>query len=249
MSINCESCGYRDNGVKTGAAIFEKGKRITLRMEDREDLSRDILKSETCGLTIPEIDPALQPGTLGGRFIAVESILEQVYEELSEKVHAVGDSSMMVVEDRQKFQRFLKQLKEVTNAEKPFALILDDPLMNSYLQNLYVPDPDPNMEVVTYERTWQQKRGVRTEQHEGGELYCRQYKRSEGREVNRGSRIQSGQTIFVAILNRHVGTTNPTLSTHRRRLYSFHVPAVFAVAEVLTTRRCTAGVTDLSRTH
>ncbi|KAI6119581.1 ZPR1 zinc-finger domain-containing protein [Pisolithus croceorrhizus] len=136
MSINCESCGYRDNGVKTGAAIFEKGKRITLRMEDREDLSRDILKeSETCGLTIPEIDPALQPGTLGGRFIAVESILEQVYEELSEKVHAVGDSSMMVVEDRQKFQRFLKQLKEVTNAEKPFALILDDPLMNSYLQN------------------------------------------------------------------------------------------------------------------
>ncbi|KAI6120475.1 hypothetical protein EDD17DRAFT_1506422 [Pisolithus thermaeus] len=43
-----------------------------------------------------------------------------------------------------------------TNAEKPFTLFLDDPLPNSYLQNLYVPDPDPNMEIVTYERTWQQ---------------------------------------------------------------------------------------------
>lgn len=44
MSTNCDHCGYRDNEVKSGAAISEKGKRITLRVEDREDLNRDILK-------------------------------------------------------------------------------------------------------------------------------------------------------------------------------------------------------------
>jgi zinc finger protein len=44
MSTNCEFCGYRDNEVKSGAAISDKGKRITLRCEDRDDLSRDILK-------------------------------------------------------------------------------------------------------------------------------------------------------------------------------------------------------------
>jgi zinc finger protein len=33
---------------------------------------------------------------------------------------------------------------------------LDDPLANSYLQNIYAPDPDPNMVIETYERTWQQ---------------------------------------------------------------------------------------------
>lgn len=44
MSTNCEHCGYRDNEVKSGAAISEKGKRITLKVEDTEDLSRDILK-------------------------------------------------------------------------------------------------------------------------------------------------------------------------------------------------------------
>lgn len=156
MSTNCDNCGYRDNEVKSGAAISEKGKRITLKVEDREDLSRDILKSETCGLTIPEIDLALQPGTLGGRFTTVEGILEQVHEELSEKVYTVGDSTTMVDEDRRNFQDFLKRLKEITNAEKGFTLILDDPLANSYVQNLYAPDPDPNMEIVTYERTWQQ---------------------------------------------------------------------------------------------
>lgn len=133
MSTNCENCGYRDNEVKSGAAISEKGKRITLKVEDREDLSRDILKvslflrlhdpfcltfaccqSETCGLTIPEIDLALQPGTLGGRFTTVEGILQQVYEELSEKVCTVGDSITMVDEDRRNFQDFLQRLKEVS---------------------------------------------------------------------------------------------------------------------------------------
>lgn len=44
MSTNCDICGYRDNEVKSGSAISDKGKRITLKVEDREDLSRDILK-------------------------------------------------------------------------------------------------------------------------------------------------------------------------------------------------------------
>jgi len=44
MSTNCERCGYRDNEVKSGGAISEKGKRIILKVEDRDDLSRDILK-------------------------------------------------------------------------------------------------------------------------------------------------------------------------------------------------------------
>lgn len=44
MSTNCDKCGYRDNEVKSGSAISERGKKITLKIEDREDLSRDILK-------------------------------------------------------------------------------------------------------------------------------------------------------------------------------------------------------------
>jgi zinc finger protein len=40
--------------------------------------------------------------------------------------------------------------------EQPFTLVLDDALANSYVQNLCAPDPDPNMEIVIYERTWQQ---------------------------------------------------------------------------------------------
>ncbi len=45
---------------------------------------------------------------------------------------------------------------QVKNVERPFTLILDDPLANSYVQNLYAPDPDPNMTVESYDRTWEQ---------------------------------------------------------------------------------------------
>ena len=41
-------------------------------------------------------------------------------------------------------------LSQVKNAERPFTLILDDPLANSYVQNLYAPDPDPNMEIESF---------------------------------------------------------------------------------------------------
>lgn len=42
------------------------------------------------------------------------------------------------------------------SVDQPYTLILDDPLANSYLQNLYAPDPDPNMTIEEYERTWEQ---------------------------------------------------------------------------------------------
>lgn len=71
------------------------------------------VQSETAGFTIPEIDLVLQAGTLGGRFTTLEGILEQVYEELSEKVFA-GDSSEVNADDRKNFEEFLKNLKEVS---------------------------------------------------------------------------------------------------------------------------------------
>ncbi|KAI5451399.1 nucleolar zinc-finger protein [Naganishia albida] len=155
MSTNCEHCGYRDNEVKSGAAISEKGKKIVLKVEDEEDLSRDILKSETCGLEIPEIDLVLQPGTLGGRFTTLEGMLNQVYDELSTKVFQTGGDSMDSAE-RNQFEKFLGDMKAVMSASRPFTLIMDDPVANSYLQNLYAPDPDPNMEVTVYDRTDEQ---------------------------------------------------------------------------------------------
>jgi zinc finger protein len=100
----------------------------------------------------------LQPGTLGGRFTTMEGLLQQVYEELSTKVFNTGggDSALTDSEDKGNFAKFLGSLKEVMVASRPFTLILDDPVANSYLQNIYAPDDDPNMEIITYDRTHEQ---------------------------------------------------------------------------------------------
>ena len=155
MSTSCDHCGYRDNEVKSGSAISAHGRKLTLHVQDSEDLSRDILKSESAGLSIPEIDLYLAPGTLGGRFTTLEGLLQNVYDELYEKVLMRGDSAAK--DDVNKFESFLGKLKRAISAEAcPYTVILDDPLANSYIQNPYAPDPDEQLESETYERSWEQ---------------------------------------------------------------------------------------------
>ncbi|TPX34852.1 hypothetical protein SmJEL517_g02585 [Synchytrium microbalum] len=155
MATNCDSCGYKSNEVKGGSGISPLGQKITLKVQDVDDLSRDILKSETCGLSIPEVDLELRSGTLGGRFTTVEGLLTQIYEELESRTPFLhGDSGDQT--RRSAFQKFLGKLKKVLNMEVEWTLVLDDPLGNSYLQNPYAPDADPNMTIESYERTWEQ---------------------------------------------------------------------------------------------
>ncbi|KAI8909001.1 ZPR1 zinc-finger domain-containing protein, partial [Gorgonomyces haynaldii] len=154
MATVCESCGYKSNEVKAGGAVAEKGRRITLKMTDAEDLNRDILKSETCGLSIPEIELELTPGTLGGRFTTIEGLLTQVKEELESRSSMGGDSA--TPEQKQRYANFFAKLDQVLAMQGEFTIVLDDPLANSHLQNLYAPDPDPNMTIEDYERTFEQ---------------------------------------------------------------------------------------------
>jgi len=172
MSTNCGACGYKDNEVKSAAAISPRGTKLILKVTDKEDLARDILKSETAELTIPEIDLHLNPGTLGGRFTTLEGLLKQVFEELDQKVFARGDSvghpssqnpasSDQPEEEKQNYSKttmegFLDKFKNIITAETPFTVILDDPISNSFIQNIYAPDDDPAMEKIEYERSFDQ---------------------------------------------------------------------------------------------
>ncbi|KAI8879516.1 zf-ZPR1-domain-containing protein [Backusella circina FSU 941] len=155
MATNCEHCGYKSNEVKAGGAVSEKGTRIILNLTESDDLSRDILKSETCGLSIPEIDLELTKGTLGGRFTTVEGLLRQVHDELEGRASFIqGDSGTK--ESKNRFAEFLTNLKNVADGKMfPVTLIVDDPLSNSYVQNLYAPDADPEMKIEEYERDWE----------------------------------------------------------------------------------------------
>ncbi|KAG7859099.1 hypothetical protein KL919_003164 [Ogataea angusta] len=155
MSTTCERCGYKSNEVKTGGAVPDRGKRVTLYCDDPEDLTRDILKSETCGLKVPELNLDLTPGTLGGRFTTLEGLLRQVRDELHSRVFQETSDSM-APESKANWEKFFERLDTALAGKMKFTVIMEDPLASSYIQNVYAPDDDPNMKVEEFERTREQ---------------------------------------------------------------------------------------------
>ncbi|KAI9847109.1 MAG: nucleolar zinc-finger protein [Sclerophora amabilis] len=158
MSTVCEQCGYRTNEVKTGGAVPSLGRRITLKVERAEDLSRDILKSESCAFSCPELNLSINPGTLGGRFTTVEGLLTQVRGDLRSQIFDTEDDSQiggdsLAADDRSKWAEFFSNMDRAIKGEDKFTVVLEDPLASSYVQNLQAPDSDPQISIEDYERT------------------------------------------------------------------------------------------------
>ncbi|NXJ69646.1 ZPR1 protein, partial [Rostratula benghalensis] len=170
MATNCDSCGHRTNEVKSGGAIEPQGTRITLGITDPSDMTRDILKSETCSVEIPELEFELGMGALGGKFTTLEGLLKDIRELVERNPFTLGDSS--APGKAEKLQEFLGKLQEVEGKRKAH-FIMDDPAGNSYLQNVYAPEEDPELRVERYQRTFEQNEelglnDMKTEGYEAG---------------------------------------------------------------------------------
>lgn len=165
MATVCEFCGYRTNDVKTGGEIPENGERITVSVEKIEDLSRDILKSESCTLKCPEFGLEVYPGTLGGRFTTVEGLLAQVRDQLYGQIFdagfdedAVKDGTLnggdsMTTNVQNDWLEFFRNLEKARKAEMKYTIILEDPLASSYVQSLTDNQSDSQVVREKYERT------------------------------------------------------------------------------------------------
>ncbi|KAK2969126.1 hypothetical protein RJ640_017241 [Escallonia rubra] len=93
MASSCDGCGYRNSELKPGGCIPAKGKKVTVRVTNIGDLSRDVIKSDTAGVSIPETDLELGSGILGGQVTTIEGLITKISEGL-ERVHGFtfGDS-------------------------------------------------------------------------------------------------------------------------------------------------------------
>lgn len=154
MATNCDSCGHRTNEVKSGGAIEPQGTRITLRITDPSDMTRDILKSETCSVEIPELEFELGMGALGGKFTTLEGLLKDIRDLVEKNPFTLGDSS--TPSRTGKLQEFIGKLQDIIDGKSQAHFIMDDPAGNSYLQNVYAPEEDPELNVQRYERSFQQ---------------------------------------------------------------------------------------------
>lgn len=155
MATVCDACGHRTNEVKSGGATEPKGTRITLKVTDPSDMTRDVLKSETCSIAIPELEFELGMAALAGKFTTLEGLLRDIQDlTVNKNPFVCGDSSS--TDRTSKLQEFGQKIDRAIAGELPFHFVLDDPAGNSYLQNVYAPEPDPAMTVEQYERTFEQ---------------------------------------------------------------------------------------------
>jgi len=147
MSLHCVHCGYKSNEVKGGGSIPKFGTKILLRIDTPADLAREVLKSDTAGIEIPEIELELDEGGLDGVYTTVEGLLEKLFRKLKEanpfqggdavkKQHTGNDggefSEMSGTAVR--YQEFLGRLEGLREEENmPFTLMISDPLSNSFV--------------------------------------------------------------------------------------------------------------------
>ena len=179
MATVCDHCGYRTSDVKTGGAVPKKGKRITLEVRTLEDMSRDILKSESCVLKCHELGLEVQPGTLGGRFTTLEGLLTQVRDQLRGQIYNVGDEDLaggdsMTAETKSKWDSFFDKLDSAIKAQFPYSITLEDPLANSFVQMNIDSGEDPKVKSEDYERTEEEMedlglKDMKTEGYEDGD--------------------------------------------------------------------------------
>ncbi|MXQ90293.1 hypothetical protein E5288_WYG001956 [Bos mutus] len=171
MATNCENCGHRTNEVKSGGAVEPLGTRITFHITDPSDMTRDLLKSETCSVEIPELEFELGMAVLGGKFTTLEGMLKDIRELVTKNPFTLGDSSSPG--QTEKLQEFSQKLDQILEGILKAHFIMDDPAGNSYLQNVYAPEDDPEMKVEHYKRTFDQNEelglnDMKTEGYETG---------------------------------------------------------------------------------
>merc|ERR1711953_396948 len=178
MAVACDHCGYRSNEVKAGGGIEPKGKKHILKIRTKEDFARDILKSDMASIQIPELEWDIGMGCIAGKFTTLEGILNDLKEHLIDKnPFAMGDSA--TADRNERYETFKSNVDKILSLEIEASFILDDPSGNSYIlrydsyrmksnprkinqspnlsySSLTAPDPDPQLEEIEYERSWDQ---------------------------------------------------------------------------------------------
>ena len=150
--FKCDSCGYKTTEVRGGGGISEKGTKFTLSVETEDDLNRDIFKSETSKIVIPEIGFETDEGSMGSLFTTVEGIIDKICDQLYNTPFSTGDSSV-----NNEISDFIKKLRDLQKLKQKFTLILDDPLSNSFIFPIGDNNKnDTRLKKEEYERTFEQ---------------------------------------------------------------------------------------------
>ena len=192
MSFRCGHCGSSNNEVQPAGTykgmrirvrgtvsnlpclfFSEQGSTYAVKVLSRDDLDRQLVKSNTCSVNIPEFELTIPAGR--GQLTTIEGILRDTVTDLSadqplrriqdepaySKIQTLIDSLAEIVADTdsetEKLPDSARERLRKDRHERPirtFTIILDDPGGNSFIE-FHDSTADPQWNLKTYNRTRQ----------------------------------------------------------------------------------------------
>lgn len=187
-SFRCDHCGNTNNEIQSAGEIRRKsrcsfpyhstkclyleaeGTIYTARILSRRDLNRQLVRSASCTIVIPEFELTLPANR--GQLTTVEGLLRDVVADLS------GDQPLRRIQDEPsyiKIQAIVDSLKKILGDDEnegnpgptlsasekndvpmpTFTIKLDDPTGNSFIE-WFGSMADPKWNLRTYKRSRQQ---------------------------------------------------------------------------------------------
>ena len=155
-SFCCDACGERNNEVTFGGEIQPQGSIFTLKVTDPKDLDRQLIKSDTATVTIPEIEFEIPAKTQKGEITTIEGLLKRAAENLSlyqserlTQMPEVGQAVALII-------LALTEMSMGSLSKIPFHVVINDCAGNSYVENPFAPTKDPHLDISYYKRTAEQ---------------------------------------------------------------------------------------------
>lgn len=146
--------GNTNNEIQSAGEISNQGTIYTVKVTDREDLDREIVKSEHGTITIPEYELTIPPGK--GQMTTIEGLISDVIADLAldQPVRMHTDAAT-----HDKIEALLNKLRRLVDAEQDlpaFTVSVDDPSGNSFAQPSILGLSDPKWRKRQYNRTKEQ---------------------------------------------------------------------------------------------
>ncbi|KAG9108042.1 nucleolar zinc-finger protein, partial [Ceratobasidium sp. 392] len=152
MSFRCEHCGNQNNEIQSAGTIREQGTLYTAKILARSDLDRQLVKSATCTLVIPELELTIPASR--GQLTTVEGIIRDTVRDLQldqplrriqepetyEKIETLIGKMKDILgddEDEEEDESTGPVEKTAAKVDKPlaaFTVQLDDPSGNSWVE-------------------------------------------------------------------------------------------------------------------
>ena len=136
MSFSCPHCGNRNSEVQMAGEIQPKGCIYTVHVTTKQDMNRQIVKSEFCSVTVPELQ--LQIPARRGQITTIEGILQDTVRDLEMgqpvRKHMQPDVYEKIEALCERIRGLLGEEADVSHPVQPFKVMLDDPSGNSFVE-------------------------------------------------------------------------------------------------------------------